>query len=95
MLRITDISYSVAGRPLIDTASATIPEGHKVGIVGRNGAGKTTLFRLIRGELTLDTGTITLPPRARSRSRTHWGSHGSCRQFKTYNSLCTYVHSYQ
>ena len=65
MLRINDISYSVAGRPLIEHASATIPEGHKVGIVGRNGTGKTTLFRLIRGELALETGDITLPSRAR------------------------------
>ncbi|MGI3185043.1 ABC-F family ATP-binding cassette domain-containing protein [Nioella aestuarii] len=65
MLRISDISYSIAGRPLLEHASATIPEGHKVGIVGRNGTGKTTLFRLIRGELTLDTGEITLPLRAR------------------------------
>ncbi|MGQ3489281.1 ABC-F family ATP-binding cassette domain-containing protein [Roseovarius pacificus] len=65
MLRINDISYSVAGRPLIEHASATIPDGHKVGIVGRNGTGKTTLFRLIRGELALETGDITLPSRAR------------------------------
>uniref|UniRef100_UPI0035191106 ABC-F family ATP-binding cassette domain-containing protein n=1 Tax=Nioella sp. TaxID=1912091 RepID=UPI0035191106 len=65
MLRISDISFSIAGRPLLEGASATIPEGHKVGIVGRNGTGKTTLFRLIRGELTLDTGEITLPFRAR------------------------------
>ncbi len=65
MLRITDISYSVAGRPLIVNASATIPDGHKVGIVGRNGTGKTTLFRLIRGELALESGVITLPNRAR------------------------------
>ncbi|MBY5970778.1 ATP-binding cassette domain-containing protein [Ferrimonas balearica] len=65
MLRISSISYSVAGRPLLEEASATIPEGHKVGIVGRNGTGKTTLFRLIRGELTLDGGEITLPARAR------------------------------
>ncbi|MDQ2093209.1 ABC-F family ATP-binding cassette domain-containing protein [Rhodalgimonas zhirmunskyi] len=65
MLRLDDISYSVAGRPLIEHASATIPTGHKVGLVGRNGTGKTTLFRLIRGELALETGDITLPPRAR------------------------------
>jgi ATP-binding cassette subfamily F protein 3 len=65
MLRIKDISYSVEGRPLIDHASATIPDGHKVGIVGRNGTGKSTLFRLIRGELTLDTGEISLPSQAR------------------------------
>ncbi|MFP4328975.1 MAG: ABC-F family ATP-binding cassette domain-containing protein [Paracoccaceae bacterium] len=65
MLRIQDISYSVEGRPLFEQASATIPEGHKVGLVGRNGTGKTTLFRLIRGELALEGGEITLPPRAR------------------------------
>ena len=65
MLRISDISYSVAGRPLIENATASIPDGHKVGIVGRNGTGKTTLFRLIRGELALEGGAITLPVRAR------------------------------
>ncbi len=65
MLRLDDISYSVAGRLLIEHASATIPTGHKVGLVGRNGTGKTTLFRLIRGELALETGEISLPPRAR------------------------------
>lgn len=65
MLRLEDISFSVAGRPLIEGASAVIPAGHKVGLVGRNGTGKTTLFRMIRGELPLDTGTISLPERAR------------------------------
>ncbi|MDQ1899816.1 ABC-F family ATP-binding cassette domain-containing protein [Paracoccus sp. WLY502] len=65
MLRIDDISYSIQGRPLFEGASATIPEGHKVGLVGPNGAGKTTLFRLIRGELSLDGGDISLPSRAR------------------------------
>ncbi|MEL7278803.1 MAG: ABC-F family ATP-binding cassette domain-containing protein [Pseudomonadota bacterium] len=65
MLRIDDISYAVAGRPLLMGASATIPDGHKVGLVGRNGTGKTTLFRLIRGELALESGEIHLPKRAR------------------------------
>ncbi|MBE3637758.1 ABC-F family ATP-binding cassette domain-containing protein [Mangrovicoccus algicola] len=65
MLKIEHISYSVEGRPLIEDASATIPTGHKVGLVGRNGTGKTTLFRLIRGELTLEGGAITLPSRSR------------------------------
>jgi len=65
MLKIEDITYSVEGRPLFERASATIPTGHKVGLVGRNGAGKTTLFRLIRGELALEGGQISLPNRAR------------------------------
>ncbi len=65
MLRIENISYSVAGRPLIEDASTVIPTGHRVGVVGRNGTGKTTLFRLIRGELTLDQGRIETPRGAR------------------------------
>ena len=65
MLRISDITYAVAGRPLFEGATAVIPDGHKVGLVGRNGTGKTTLFRLIRGELALESGDIALPKRAR------------------------------
>ena len=65
MLRISDISFAIAGRPLFDGASAVIPAGHKVGLVGRNGTGKTTLFRLIRGELALESGDISLPKGAR------------------------------
>jgi len=65
MLRIDDITYAIAGHRLFEDATAQIPEGHKVGIVGRNGTGKTTLFRLIRGELPLEGGSITLPSRAR------------------------------
>ena len=65
MLRIEDIHFAIEGRPLFEGASAVIPEGHKVGLVGRNGAGKTTLFRLIRGELALESGEIRLPKGAR------------------------------
>ena len=65
MLTLNDISYSVEGRPLFQGASARIPAGHKVGLVGRNGTGKTTLFRLIRHELALEGGEISLPTRAR------------------------------
>ncbi len=61
MLKLTDITYGVEGRHLIEHASVTIPTGHKVGLVGRNGTGKTTLFRVIRGEMVLDTGNIDLP----------------------------------
>ena len=65
MLKLEDISYAVEGRPLFEGATAIIPKGHKVGLVGANGAGKTTLFRLIRGELALETGAISVPRGAR------------------------------
>ena len=61
MLKISDITYGVEGRTLIENTSVTIPTGHKVGLVGRNGTGKTTLFRVIRGEMVLDNGNIDIP----------------------------------
>lgn len=61
MLKISDITYSISGRTLVENASVTIPTGHKVGLVGRNGSGKTTLFKVIRGEMVLDTGSVSLP----------------------------------
>ena len=61
MLRLSDITYSVEGRTLIENADVVIPTGHKVGLVGRNGTGKTSLFRVIRGEMVLDTGDIEMP----------------------------------
>ncbi len=65
MLRVSNLTFALAGQPLFEAASATIPAGHKVGLVGRNGAGKTTLFRLIRGELSPDGGDIELPKASR------------------------------
>jgi ATP-binding cassette subfamily F protein 3 len=61
MLHINDLAYRIQGRVIFDGASAGIPTGHKVGLVGRNGAGKTTLLRLIAGELAPDDGRISVP----------------------------------
>ena len=62
---MSDISVRIAGRLLIDRGTAQIVPGARVGLIGRNGAGKSTLFQAIRGELPLETGSITIPPRWR------------------------------
>ena len=61
MLHINDLTYRIQGRVIFDRATAAVPAGHKVGLVGRNGAGKTTLLRLIAGELAPDDGGIAVP----------------------------------
>jgi ATP-binding cassette subfamily F protein 3 len=65
MLHINDLTYRIGGRDILTEASAHIPKGHKVGVVGRNGAGKSTLFKLISGELHGDGGSIRCARRAR------------------------------
>ena len=65
MLQISELTYSIDKRVLIDNASLMLPAGARAGLVGRNGAGKTTLFRLIAGELIADDGTIALPRHTR------------------------------
>lgn len=65
MLHINDLTYRIGGRVLLDQATAVVPQGHKVGLIGHNGSGKSTLLKLIMGELEPDTGTISLRNRAR------------------------------
>jgi len=65
MLVIDDLCVRVAGRLLLDGASARIPSGARVGLVGRNGVGKTTLFQAVAGDIALERGEILLSPRAR------------------------------
>src|SRR5947207_4796721 len=61
MLTISGLTYRIGGRALLNEASAQIPAGGKVGLVGRNGAGKSTLLDLIRGALQPDAGDIQVP----------------------------------
>jgi energy-coupling factor transporter ATP-binding protein EcfA2 len=61
MLQISDLTFRMMGRPLFEGATAVVPEGMKVGLVGRNGTGKTTLFKMMTGELAPESGSIELP----------------------------------
>ena len=58
--RLTDVSYSYDGAPLISHLSTEVSRGDRIGIVGPNGSGKTTLLRLILGELKPDSGDVRL-----------------------------------
>src|SRR4051794_13417471 len=47
------------GRVLLDDVSFRVGEGAKVALVGPNGSGKTTLLRLIAGDLTPTSGSVS------------------------------------
>src|SRR5712672_3855286 len=65
MLIIDDLSVRVAGRLLIENATVRIPDGSRVGSVGRNGRGKSTLFNVITHDVAAEHGDIELPSRWR------------------------------
>jgi ATP-binding cassette subfamily F protein 3 len=65
MITIEALTYRLGERILFDKASLALPQRARAGFVGRNGAGKTTLLRLIAGEIAAESGTISLPARAR------------------------------
>ncbi len=65
MLHINDLTFRIEGRSLFDGATIAIPTKGATGFVGRNGTGKTSLFRIILGEWQAESGTISLPKRAR------------------------------
>ena len=51
MLVLDNIIVRIAGREILKGASASLPAGRRIGLVGRNGAGKSTLLKVILGQL--------------------------------------------
>ena len=58
MLQLTNLSLSFGGQDLFRNLNWHLRKGDRVGLVGPNGAGKTTLFRIITGQIEVDTGSI-------------------------------------
>ncbi len=65
MLQIESVSKRYSTKILLESATAHLRPGSRVGLVGPNGAGKTTLFRMILEEESPDKGKIRKRPRLR------------------------------
>jgi ATP-binding cassette subfamily F protein 3 len=65
MLALNAITVRLGGRLILDRATAALPPGSRVGLVGRNGAGKSTLMRVVAGLLDADEGAAEMPRAAR------------------------------
>ena len=60
VIEIKNLSKGYCDRLLIEDLTFNLPPAGIVGIIGANGAGKTTLFRMITGQESPDSGTVTV-----------------------------------
>jgi ATP-binding cassette subfamily F protein 3 len=61
MIGVENLHKSFGSQILFEGASFKLNPKERIGLVGLNGHGKTTLFRIIIGEESPDTGTISVP----------------------------------
>ncbi len=59
MLDIHNLSVYFTGRYLFKEISFQVNKGDRIGLIGKNGAGKSTLLKLIVGDESYESGTIT------------------------------------
>ncbi len=83
MLNLNSITVRLGGRTILDRASATLPMGARVGLIGRNGAGKTTLMKAITGEHDPDDGAVEMPRACRIGYIAQEAPHGTSTPFET------------
>lgn len=60
ILSCSNINKSFDSKSVLWNCSFHIEDNEKAAIVGINGAGKSTLFKIITGELSSDSGTVTI-----------------------------------
>ncbi|GAA2632567.1 ABC-F family ATP-binding cassette domain-containing protein [Paractinoplanes durhamensis] len=66
MLKAVSLSFAHDGDLLFSGFDLVLGDGDRIGVVGPNGAGKTTLLRLLAGELTPMSGSVTHGPGTRA-----------------------------
>ncbi len=65
VLRITGLTKSFEGKPILQGADLELRKGDRVGLVGGNGQGKSTLLKVLTGRLAKDAGTVHIAPGAK------------------------------
>lgn len=61
LLQLGNVSKAYGTNTIFEHIDLEIKSGETLGIVGKNGAGKSTLMKVMAGELTYDTGTLSMP----------------------------------
>jgi ATP-binding cassette subfamily F protein 3 len=57
---LASIEKTFGKRVLFDKLNLNVEQGERIGFIGANGSGKTTLFKVLTGEVIVDTGVVAL-----------------------------------
>jgi len=60
MISINNLTFEIGARALYDEVNWHIKPGDKVGLIGANGTGKSTLLKIIVGEYSPTSGTVSM-----------------------------------
>ena len=60
ILSLQEVRKSFGTNEVLKHASLTLQDGERMGLVGVNGSGKSTLMKIIAGQETADSGTVSL-----------------------------------
>jgi len=63
MIAVHGVSMRYGAKVLFEDVTTTFTAGRRYGLTGPNGAGKSTFMKLLTGELTPQTGSVTRPSR--------------------------------
>ncbi|MGH3144736.1 MAG: ribosomal protection-like ABC-F family protein [Rubrobacter sp.] len=60
LAQLRNVSLSFPDKKVLEGVSLTVYPGDRFALVGENGAGKTSLFRMLTGQVTPDSGEVSL-----------------------------------
>lgn len=58
MITIENLNHSIAGAPILQDLTLSLPQNKLTALIGPNGAGKSTLVNLIGAQIPLQSGSI-------------------------------------
>ena len=62
MISTEQVSLSFGGRKLFEDVTLKFVPGNCYGVIGANGAGKSTLLKILSGEISPSSGTVSVTP---------------------------------
>jgi ATP-binding cassette subfamily F protein 3 len=57
---LSQIEKTFGKRILFDKLDLNVEQGERIGFIGSNGSGKTTIFKVLTGQVTVDTGIVAI-----------------------------------